>query len=260
VRARAVVNATGPWSEGLGLSKVKLRLTKGIHLVFDAKRISTKDAVVITQGVRILFVLPWGERTIIGTTDTDFFGQPEDARVEEADVEYLLRSVNEFFPRAKLSRNDVISSYAGVRPLIADAKGRPSEISRTHFIRQNAPGWWDVAGGKLTTYRLMAEQMIDDVASFLGGRFRECVTAETRLLEEEAGVSGIVPPEPSRELIEHYCRHEWAQHLEDVMRRRTSWSLYRRDAKELSQLVAGWMAEILGWSEEAKTAELRSAF
>jgi glycerol-3-phosphate dehydrogenase len=257
VRARAAVNATGPWSEGLGLSEVKLRLTKGIHLVFDAKRIATRDAVVITQGARILFVLPWGERTIVGTTDTDFFGRPEDAVVEDADVEYLLRTVNEFFPEVKLARGDVVSSYVGVRPLIADAKGRPSDISRTHSIRQSAPGWWDVAGGKLTTYRLMGDQTIDAVADFLGGRFKECVTAERLLVENGAEGSGIVPPEPSRELVERFCRREWALHLDDVMRRRTSWNLYRRDVEELSRTVADWMAEILGWPDEMKAAELQ---
>src|SRR5688572_2558147 len=98
VKARAIVNATGPWSEGLGLSTVKLRLTKGIHLVFERERLPTTDAVVITQGKRILFVLPWGERTIVGTTDTDFEGRPEEVRVEQSDVDYVLGSVNEFFP------------------------------------------------------------------------------------------------------------------------------------------------------------------
>src|ERR1051325_7771944 len=243
IRARTVINATGPWSEGLGLSKVKLRLTKGIHLVFDAKRISTKDAVVITQGARTLFVLPWAERTIVGTTDTDYFGRPEDARVEDADVEYLLRTMSEFFPEAKLAASDVVSSYAGVRPLIAARQGRPSDISRTHSIHQSVPGWWDVAGGKLTTYRLMAEQTVDAITDFLGDGFKDCVTAETSLLENGAKFIGIVPPEPSRELVEHFSRREWALTVEDVMRRRTSWSLYRRDAEEVSRIVADVLAQ-----------------
>jgi glycerol-3-phosphate dehydrogenase len=261
VEARTIVNATGPWSEGLGLSKVKLRLTKGVHLVLDASRLTVKDAVVITQGRRILFVLPWGARMIVGTTDTDYSGRPEDARVEQQDVDYLLASVNEFFPKAVLEHRDVISSYVGVRPLIADPNGKPSDISRTHEIHQSGCGWWDVAGGKLTTHRLMAEQTTDQVARFLGGGFEKCVTGERMLLEESAtkGISSIVPPEPSRELVEHFCRHEWAQSLEDVMRRRTSWGSYRRDVAEVQGKVANWMAEDLGWSEEQKEAELRAA-
>jgi glycerol-3-phosphate dehydrogenase len=245
VEARAVLNATGPWAEGLGLSKVKLRLTKGIHLVFERARMPIGDAVVITRGTRILFVLPWGERTIVGTTDTDLVGRPEDARVEPIDVEYVLASVNEFFPEVKLGAEDVLSSYVGVRPLIAAAKGKPSDISRTHSIRESAPGWWDVAGGKLTTYRLMAEQTIDAVARRLGGKFGRCVTAENRLLEEKEtkGISQIVPPEVSRELVQHFCRNEWAHSVEDVMVRRTSWGLYRRDAADVAGKVGQWMAQ-----------------
>jgi glycerol-3-phosphate dehydrogenase len=155
----------------------------------------------------------------------------------------------------------VISSYVGVRPLIADPNGKPSDISRTHEIQQSAPGWWDVAGGKLTTYRLMAEQTIDQVARFLGGRFENCVTAKRTLLGQSAtnGISSIVPPEPSRELVEHFCRSEWAQSLEDVMRRRTSWSLYRRDLAEVRMKVADWMTELLGWNAQQRDAELRWA-
>ena len=243
ISMRAIVNATGPWSEGLGLSKVKLRLTKGIHLVFERERLPTTDAVVITQGKRILFVLPWGERTIVGTTDTDFEGRPEDVRVEQSDVDYLLGSVNEFFPRAELRSADVVSTWAGLRPLIADPHGRPSDISRTHSIEESARGWWDVAGGKLTTYRLMAEQTVDRVAEFLGADFGKCVTAEKALLEvsETWGVSGILPPEPSRELVEHFVRNEWAQSVEDVMTRRAGWAFYRKDAAEVARAVEGWM-------------------
>lgn len=246
VKARTVINATGPWAEGLGPSKVKLRLTKGIHLVFDRARMPIGDAVVITQGTRLLFVLPWGQRTIVGTTDTDFVGRPEDARVEANDVEYVLASVNEFFPAAKLGPTDVLSSYVGVRPLIAAARGKPSDISRTHSIRQSAPGWWDVAGGKLTTYRLMAEQTIDAVADHLGGRFARCVTARKPLLEqtETEGISQIVPPEVSRELVEHFLRNEWARNVEDIMLRRTSWGLYRTDAAEVARNVEAWMSAV----------------
>lgn len=246
VEARSVVNATGPWAESLGLSKVKLRLTKGIHLVFDRARMPVSDAVVITQGARILFVLPWGERTIVGTTDTDFDGRPEDARVEPSDTAYVLESVNEFFPAAKLTTTDVVSHWVGVRPLIAAARGKPSDISRTHSIRESAPGWWDVAGGKLTTYRLMAEQTVDAITERLGRGFGKCVTADQPLLEvnETEGISQIVPPEVSRELVEHFCHNEWALNVEDVMTRRTSWTFYRRDAIELARQVEDWLKTI----------------
>ena len=103
----------------------------------------------------------------------------------------------------------------------------------SHVILQSAPGWWDVAGGKLTTYRLMAEQTVDAVAKFLGGNFANCSTAERPLIEERDTKLGILPPEPTRELIEHFFQNEWATSAEDVMLRRASWRLYRRDAAEI---------------------------
>lgn len=258
IRTRTVANATGPWAEGLGLSRVKLRLTKGIHLVFDAKRISNRDAVVITEGKRILFVIPWGERTIVGTTDTDFTAAPERVRTEAKDAEYVLRSVNEFFPNARLTEEDVISSYAGLRPLIANPNGKPSDISRSHSIQQSAPGWWDVAGGKLTTYRLMAEQAVDQMARYIGERFKECKTADVPLLSENEinGISQITPPEFRRELVEHFVREESAIRLDDVMMRRGGWHFYERNAEALAQQVAAWMGELLGWDQSRANAEL----
>ena len=143
----------------------------------------------------------------------------------------MLQITNQFFPSARLAEQDVISTWAGLRPLIADPNGKPSDISRGHEIRSPEPGWWDVAGGKLTTYRLMAEQTVDQIVNWLkrlNGLHREvavCRTADEPLLPaaDVAGVSGILPPEFSRRAVEHYCANEWAVHLDDVMVRRTSW-------------------------------------
>ena len=169
VRARAVVNATGPWAEGLPHSRVKLRLTKGIHLVVERARLPVPETVVMTEGKRILFAIPWGERTILGTTDTDYAGALDDVRADATDIGYVLQITNLFFPAAKLVEADVISVWAGLRPLIADPGGKPSDISRAHEIRNPEPGWWDVAGGKLTTYRLMGEQTVDQIVQALKG-------------------------------------------------------------------------------------------
>jgi glycerol-3-phosphate dehydrogenase len=161
--ARAVVNATGPWADGLPHSRVKLRLTKGIHLVVDNSRLPVTETVVMTEGKRILFAIPWGERTILGTTDTDYNEPLDDVRADAQDIGYVLQIANQFFPAANLADADVISVWAGLRPLIADPSGKPSDISRAHEIRNPEPGWWDVAGGKLTTYRLMGEQTVDRI-------------------------------------------------------------------------------------------------
>ena len=274
-RARAVVNATGPWADGLPHSQVKLRLTKGIHLVIDRKRLALTDTVVMTEGKRILFAIPWGERVILGTTDTDYDGSLDDVRVDPAEVRYILDIATQHFPDASLTTNDVISSWAGLRPLIADRHGKPSDISRSHQIDNPEAGWWDVAGGKLTTYRLMAEQTGDQIVEWLNTRdqvgrgvptalsevkrrFAECRTAIEPLLSpsETNGISGILPPEFSRQLIAHYCANEWAIHLDDIMLRRTRWHYYLPHASEFAQQVADSMSELLGWSEATRQAEL----
>jgi len=119
VRAQAIVNATGPWAERLPHSQVKLRLTKGIHIVVERGRLPVPEAVAITQGKRLLFLIPWGERVIIGTTDTDYQGSLDDVQPEPQDIDYILRAVNESFHAAAISAADIISTWAGLRPLIA---------------------------------------------------------------------------------------------------------------------------------------------
>ena len=264
VRARAVVNATGPWADGLPHSRVKLRATKGIHLVVEKARLPVSETVVMSEGKRILFAIPWGERTIIGTTDTDYNGSLDDVWADITDIAYVLKVTNQFFPGAGLSEADVISAWAGLRPLVADPNGKPSDVSRAHEIHNPEPGWWDVAGGKLTTYRLMGEQTVDRVVAWLSklqelnGKFARCRTAQEPLLPvaETAGLSGIIPPEFSRRAVEHYLAREWAMHLDDIMVRRTSWHYYFRDAAAKAQQVAEWMGELLGWSPEELSAEL----
>jgi glycerol-3-phosphate dehydrogenase len=260
IRARTIVNATGPWADKIPHSGVKLRLSKGIHLVIDRSRLPVPSAVVITEGKRILFILPWGERVIIGTTDTDYRADPENVSVEAADVSYVLRTVNEFFPKIALRESDIVSSWAGVRPLIANPDGSPSDISRAHQIRCPETAWWDIAGGKLTTYRLMAEQAVDQIVKHLGAAAKPCRTADEPLLApaEERRFTGIVPPPCTREAVEHYVRHEWARSLEDVLLRRSGWHYYQRPSERLIEQVAGWMAESAGWTPAQKEAEVRA--
>ncbi len=261
VNARAVVNATGPWAGRLPHSRVDLRITKGVHLVVDRNRLPVSETVVMTEGKRILFAIPWGERTILGTTDTDYQGSLDDVQIEDSEIDYLLRVIDRYFPGVKLTRDDVISGWAGLRPLIADPNGKPSEISRSHQIRNPEPGWWDVAGGKLTTYRLMAEETVDQVVHAISSarnEFKACQTASEPLLSETEteGVSGILPPPCTRATVEHFSLAEWAMHLDDVMVRRSGWQQYLRDSRKLAEQVAGWMGEALGWSSETRAAEL----
>lgn len=261
VRSRTLVNATGPWAQHIPHSAVKLRLSKGVHLVFDRKRLPVSDAVVITEGKRILFLIPWGERVIVGTTDTDYQAAPEDVRVDATDIRYVLRTVNDFFPQASLNDDDIISSWAGLRPLVANPDGSPSDISRAHQIISPKPGWWDVTGGKLTTYRLMAEQTVDKLVHHLSRSTPRCRTDEEPLLPADVAAenySATIPPPCTRAAVEHYIENEWAIHLDDVMSRRSSWHFYHPDSSRLAERVAGWMAEILAWSPAELRQELAS--
>ena len=241
--ARSVVNAAGAWASRFPHSRLKLRLTKGVHLVIPHERLPVPECAVMTDGPRILFAIPWGRRTILGTTDTDYAGDPASPTVEPADVDTILRVTNRTFPQARITPADVASTWAGLRPLIADKHGRPSDISRAHEIHMTTPGWFDVAGGKLTTYRLMAEQTVDQVVKHLRLPPRPCATATQALLPDPSAAqfSGVVPPAVSREAVDHFVRNEWAIHPEDVMLRRTGWQHYLDDPAQVESDVRAWM-------------------
>ena len=262
VVTRCVVNATGPWSDKVKWSRTSLRLTKGVHLVIDRSRLPIPDAVVMAEKDRILFAIPWGDRVILGTTDTDYDGPIGSPTCDLEDVQYILDVVNESFPDASLIDEDVISTWAGLRPLVADKNGDPSDISRRHEITMSHPGWWDVTGGKLTTFRLMAEETLNAIVRHLGISGSKCRTAEEPLLGNACAdsVSGIVPPEVSLSTVQHYCRLEWVRHLEDVMIRRTSWRYYYPEHLEIAPQVAAWMGKELGWSDAETEAELHRYF
>lgn len=258
IKARSVVNATGPWANSVPHSEVKLRLTKGIHVVIAKVRLPMDEAIVMTEGVRVLFVIPWGDRIILGTTDTDYSGSREKLFAEPKEIDYVLSVTNQFFPKAKLTNMDIISSWAGLRPLIKGGKqGSPSDISRAHQICNTEPGWWDVAGGKLTTYRLIAEETIDGIAKERGLKLPRCRTATEPLIDAASNkYSGILPPPFSREAVEHFCREEWAMNLDDVMLRRSSWHYYYSDAEAKARQAADWMGEIFRWTPEQKKAQI----
>jgi glycerol-3-phosphate dehydrogenase len=169
VRAGVVVNATGPWAdrvrrlEDTGATPL-LQPTKGVHVVVDRSRLDHREAVAFTSPIdgRVMFVLPWGNLSYIGTTDTDTAEPPDDLSVSEDEIVYLLRSANARFPSARLSLEDVRATWAGLRPLLAERDSRSaSNRSREHAVVQGSGGMFTVAGGKLTTYRAMAAEVVD---------------------------------------------------------------------------------------------------
>jgi glycerol-3-phosphate dehydrogenase len=170
IRAHIVVNATGPWSDRVRHDgRTLLRPTKGAHVAVPRSRLGNHSAVTLLSPVdgRVMFVLPWGDLSYIGTTDTDYTGDPHDVQVDVADVVYLLRSANAVFPDARLQRGDVVSSWAGVRPLLRPPDTRsPAAVSREHQVVED-PGLLSVVGGKLTTYRAVAADTVDRAAAVL---------------------------------------------------------------------------------------------
>ncbi|NNL66862.1 MAG: glycerol-3-phosphate dehydrogenase/oxidase, partial [Myxococcales bacterium] len=168
VNAHTVVNAAGPSLERVrgfdhALPHPELRPAKGVHLVIRADRVRAEGAVTFdAEDGRHLFLAPWDDLSIIGTTD-DFTDEVDEPVVTIDEVHYLLGAANAAFPGTALTTNDIVSVYAGVRPLVApaDASAPPSSVSREHQIYEDPSGLISAAGGKLTTHRAMGESLVD---------------------------------------------------------------------------------------------------
>lgn len=188
IRASAIVNATGPWTDRtLALPRENaesatepaepaldsprmLRTTKGVHIVIDHAKLPLTHAVVCfhPQDQRVLFAIPWGDRSYIGTTDTDHPEDPAAVHATREDVEYLLEASNAYFPEHRLERDDVIATWAGLRPLVGESEGaNESSVSREHKILVGQDGLITVAGGKLTTYRRMSAEVVETAVQLL---------------------------------------------------------------------------------------------
>jgi glycerol-3-phosphate dehydrogenase len=170
IRATAVINASGPWTDRV-LARSEhtrgrlLRTTKGIHVVVPRTRLPVNNAIVLfhPKDGRVMFALPWGDSSYIGTTDTDFEGDPDACQCDENDVRYVLEAAAAYFPDAHLDEADVIATWAGLRPLVKpdnDSGVSASAVSREHSIIENVDGIISIAGGKLTTYRRMSAEVV----------------------------------------------------------------------------------------------------
>jgi glycerol-3-phosphate dehydrogenase len=170
VTARVVLNATGPWSDATrrlddGVEHAAVHGSKGVHIAVPRDRVPCQDAVTLLHpdDGRVFFILPSPVHTIVGTTETPAESGPQETRANRRDVEYLLRGANCFFPAAHLHLDDVISAWAGIRPLVAQAGASANDASREHHIETAPSGLISITGGKLTTYRAMAAEIVDVV-------------------------------------------------------------------------------------------------
>jgi len=301
VRADVVVNAAGVWTDEVrALDEPShphsIRPAKGIHVTVPWSKVRNDIAVVVpvAKDRRSVFVVPWGDLTYVGTTDTDYDGPLDDPECTSDDVAYLLRALNAVITEP-VGQDDVLGTWAGLRPLLRTAANdRTADLSRRHAVRRSEGGLVTVTGGKLTTYRRMAADTVDEVDAMLGKR-RRCRTKRVRLL----GAAGYEAPpdtnEPSRHvhlahrygteaaLVEalvdddpalgeplvpglpylkaeavHAVRREMARTLDDVLTRRTRARLLARDdSAAAADDAAALVGRELGWDDAERARQVK---
>jgi glycerol-3-phosphate dehydrogenase len=249
--ARKLVDATGPWSR-----TGALRLVRGSHLILP--RLTTSDHAVgdhavawFEEGGRIVFVIPFGEAaelSLVGTTDVDHAGGPDDVRISAEETAYLLRVVRRLFPAAA---TEPVAVYSALRPLVRDESAAALRASREHRIWNSADGVLHVAGGKYTTYRRMSEEAADAIALEIAPRLERLhVTAETPLQALDA-------PRERSARIACSVRQEMARTLADLMFVSTSWGYEQQWKTESLAPYAREMGAELGWDEARIGEEVR---
>ena len=201
VSAEVVVICAGVWTdlvhELAGVQAgYKVRMSKGVHIVVPRAAVDADTGMILRTEKSVLFFIPWGEHWIVGTTDTDFSGDPAEPVATEEDIEYILAAANRVLARP-LTRADVIGVYAGLRPLVDPAAGNgakpTTKLSREHVVDVPVPGLASIAGGKFTTYRLMARDVVDAAVADFGRPVPGSVTDQVPLL----GADGLAAVQPA---------------------------------------------------------------
>lgn len=301
-RASVVINATGVFADELRRvddprCAAGIRASRGVHIVLPREFLPSDHAIMVphTDDGRVLFVIPWHGRTLVGTTDTEVVRTDIEPRASDEDIGFILRNAGRYLAREP-RREEILSVFAGLRPLARPTDEKVGEaeskkVSREHAIEVSSSGLVTITGGKWTTYRRMAEQVVDVAMETVGLEPRQCITEDLPLfgfdahIESDAGLAdarrhygsdrvqlemieradrfhaapmhGDLPLTPSE--VIHAARHEMARSVEDVLSRRTrSLILDARAAIEVAPETARLMARELGWSDaeaEASVAE-----
>ena len=189
VKAKQVINATGVWTDETqelvnARGQFKVRASKGIHLVVPRDRIQSRTGVILRTEKSVLFIIPWGRHWIIGTTDTDWTMDKAHPAATSADIDYVLEHANSVL-KSPLAREDVQGVYAGLRPLLSGESESTSKLSREHVVGHPVPGLVVVAGGKYTTYRVMAKDAVDVAVEGLDGKVPASTTENVPLVGAE---------------------------------------------------------------------------
>jgi glycerol-3-phosphate dehydrogenase len=301
IRASAVVNAAGVWIDAIdeldqAVASV-IRPARGVHVVVPRSLLDNDAAVIMSRpGERAsVFAVPWGDHTYIGTTDTDYDGDLDRPYCTASDVRYLLSSLNES-TTSDITPADVVGTWAGLRPLLRSGSNRTADLSRRHRVTVSTSGLVSVAGGKLTTWRQMAEDTVDEVLDLLG-RTAACRTMDLpfrgatgwddveagpvagdtrdhlvgRYGADAAAVIDLIVDDPSlgeplvpglgyvRAEAVFAARHEMAVTVDDVLSRRTRARLLARDASaDAAESVAELLGRELGWSADEHAAQVEA--
>jgi len=189
VRAKQVVNATGVWTDDTQRmvgerGTFKVRASKGVHLLVPRDRFQSAMGLLLRTEKSVLFVIPWGRHWLIGTTDTDWHLDKAHPAATAADIDYILEHVNTVL-RVPLTREDVEGVFAGLRPLLAGESDQTSKLSREHLVGHSVPGLVVIAGGKWTTYRIMAKDAVNAAVDALDGKVPASTTHDIPLLGAE---------------------------------------------------------------------------
>ena len=308
IRGRQTVNATGVWTDEIqdmaGGAALRVRASKGVHLVVPRDRIDAGAGLICRTPTSVLFVIPWGDFWLVGTTDTDWNLDLARPAASAADLDYLLGQANRWL-RPALTHADIVGVYAGLRPLLHGESDSTSKLSREHAVTTVAPGLLSVAGGKYTTYRVMAADAVDAAVDAMGVDAPASCTESVPLVgatgyqamrnrrEQLAAESGL-PVDRIDRLLGRYgselpvllellrtdpalaeclpgtddylaaearfaVDHEGALHLDDVLTRRTRLSIESADrGVGAARVVAGIMADALGWDEATVAREIDS--
>jgi glycerol-3-phosphate dehydrogenase len=309
VKASVVVNCTGVWTDDIqtlagGRGRFHVRASKGVHIVVPRDRINSETGLILRTEKSVLFVIPWGTHWIVGTTDTDWTLHKAHPAASRADIDYILEHVNSVLA-VPLTHDDIQGVYAGLRPLLSGESESTSSLSREHAVARPQPGLISIAGGKYTTYRVMAKDAIDaaleDISSgaphsvtehipLAGAEGYHAMVNQVDKLAGRAGVpawrmqrlldrygslteellaladddaSLLEPLEGAEEYIRaeivYAASHEAAQHLDDVLARRTRISIETPDRGTTSaEATARLVAPYLGWDEERITNETQA--
>lgn len=307
VRAKQVINAAGVWTDEFqqmvgGRGQFQVRASKGVHLVVPRNRINSATGIITRTEKSLLFVIPWGSHWIIGTTDTDWKLDLAHPAASQSDIDYILGHVNKLLADP-LDRADVVGVYAGLRPLLFGESDSTSTLSREHAVSSPVRGLTVIAGGKYTTYRVMAKDAVDAAVHGLERTVPKCVTENIPLVgadgylgaynsrnltaeltgmrvsrvehllgrygtlmgevldlidaDPELGKPLDSAPEYLKAEVVYAASHEGAQHLEDILTRRTRISIEVPDRGEAAaEEVARLVAPILGWDDQHRAEEI----